>query len=195
MARLPERSTRPRRPRSDRLELVTVGRISPKKRLHLLIEALGAVHRPVRLTVVGPADDDAYARRCRDAASRLPAHVSVRFTGSCAHDAVLDEVRRASALVTATAGENFGHTIAEALATARPVLLSDTTPWSDRVRAGGGSVVPDDGWSAAIDQWAGFDDDELDRRSAAAADVYDAWRAGDPAPHLFTLVTGVPSGA
>lgn len=49
---------------SDRLELVTVGRISPKKRTHLVIEALAHVTRPVRLVVIGPVDDAAYGRRC-----------------------------------------------------------------------------------------------------------------------------------
>jgi glycosyltransferase involved in cell wall biosynthesis len=92
-------------------------------------------------------------------------------------------------MATATAGENFGHTIAEALAAARPVLLPATTPWTDRVRASGGTVVDDDGWSEAFRTWADRDQADLEARSAAAADGYDAWRAtAAGAPHVFDLV-------
>lgn len=186
---LPEQAERAPVPRSSRLELVTLGRISPKKRTHLLIEALADVGRPVRLVVVGPDDDAAYARRCRAAAAALPDDVTVEFRGSLSHEAAMEALTDAHAMATATAGENFGHTIAEALAAARPVLLPATTPWTDRVRAGGGSVVDDDGWSEAFRTWADRDQADLEARSAAAADGYDAWRAtAAGAPHVFDLV-------
>lgn len=185
---LPESATRRPAIASDRLELVCVGRISPKKRTHLAIEALATVERPVRLTVIGPVDDEAYGRRCRKAADALPAHVVVEFVGSREHGDVLAALRSAHAMVAPTAGENFGHTIAEALASACPVLLSDTTPWTNRIRAGGGEVVGDDGWSAAIERWAAAGPDHLDRRSAAAADAYDDWRRRAQAPHVFDML-------
>ncbi|QWS32815.1 glycosyltransferase [Curtobacterium aetherium] len=185
---LPQRAERVPLPRSSRLELVTLGRISPKKRTHLLIEALARVDRPVRLVVVGPDDDAAYARRCRSAAAALPRTVSVEFRGSLPHGAAMEALIQAHAMVTATAGENFGHTIAEALAVGRPVLLPPTTPWTDRVRAGGGTVVDDDAWAAVIQRWADRDHTELERRSSAAADGYDAWRASDADPHVFDLI-------
>ena len=90
-------------------------------------------------------------------------------------------------MVTATAGENFGHTIAEALAVGRPVLLSDTTPWSARVEAGGGEVVADDDWAATIDRWASYSGEELASRAARAASSYDVWRSTPPEPHVFEL--------
>jgi glycosyltransferase involved in cell wall biosynthesis len=185
---LPGRAVRTPLPRSSRLELVTLGRISPKKRTHLLIEALAHVGRPVRLVVIGPEDDEAYARRCRAAAAALPDGVSVEFRGSLSHDAAMQALTQAHAMATATAGENFGHTIVEALAAARPVLLPATTPWTDRVRAGGGAVVTDDGWIEAIRTWADRDQADVEARSATAADAYDAWRATTDGPHVFDLV-------
>lgn len=172
---------------SDRLELVTVGRISPKKRTHLVVEALAHVTRPVRLVVIGPVDDAAYGRRCAAAADGLPEHVRVEFRGSRSHGAVLDAIGAAHAMVTATAGENFGHTIAEALAVGRPVLLPDTTPWSARVTAGGGEIVADDAWSSTLERWASESVDQLARRAQDAADAYDAWRSASPAPHVFEM--------
>lgn len=175
---------------SGRLELVTVGRISPKKRTHLLIEALADVSRPVRLVVVGPVDDVDYGRRCRSAAASLPDHVRVEFRGSAPHPSVLESIAAAHAMVTATAGENFGHTIAEALSVGRPVVLPDTTPWSARCAAGGGEVVADGDWAATIDRWAAMPADDLARRARDAADAYDAWRALPPTPHVFELALG-----
>lgn len=176
---------------SDRLELVTVGRVSPKKRTHMVVEALAQVTRPVRLVVVGPIDDPAYGRRCRAAAAGLPEHVQVDFRGAQSHRAALDAIRDAHALVTATAGENFGHTIAEALSVSRPVLLSDTTPWSKRVVTGGGEVVPDGAWAATLDRWAGESTDQRRRRARDAARAYDAWRSTPTAPHVFETALGL----
>jgi glycosyltransferase involved in cell wall biosynthesis len=184
---LPAVSTRVQVRPSDRFEVVMAGRISPKKRTHLVIEALAQVSHPVRLVVVGPVDDVAYGRRCAAAAAALPEHVSVEFRGAQSHRAVLDTIGAAHAMVTATAGENFGHTIAEALSVGRPVLLPDTTPWSARVAAGGGEVVPDDAWVATLDRWAGQSAAERVRRSQDAADAYDAWRSSSPAPHVFEM--------
>lgn len=172
---------------SDRLELVTVGRVSPKKRTHLVIESLARVSRPVRLVVVGPVDDAAYGRRCATAADTLPEHVQVEFRGAQSHGAALDAIRDAHAMVTATAGENFGHTIAEALSVGRPVLLSDTTPWSARVVGGGGEVVPDGSWAATLDRWAAESPAQRMRRAQDAARAYDAWRSTPPTPHVFEL--------
>jgi glycosyltransferase involved in cell wall biosynthesis len=177
-------------PRSPRLELVTVGRISAKKRLHVLIEALAAVRNSVRLRVVGPVDDARYAARCRALASTLPAHAEVAFCGPLEHDEVLRTVAGAHATATATAGENFGHTIAESLSAARPVLLPDTTPWTERVRHGGGTIVADGSWSAVIDRWASMPHDEHVRRSRAAGAAYRTWRATAGGPHVFELVLG-----
>lgn len=189
---LPRTATLHPVPAVDRLELVTVGRVSPKKRVHLLIEALADVARPVRLVVVGPVDDAAYGRRCATAADALPSHVQVEFRGTQSHEGVLDSIRAAHAMVTATAGENFGHTIAETLSVGRPVLLSDTTPWSARAVAGGGEVVADDAWAATIDRWAGRTAAELGDRSRCAARAYDAWRSGEQAPHVFELAIRHP---
>jgi glycosyltransferase involved in cell wall biosynthesis len=185
---LPLRAERTPMPACERLELVTVGRISPKKRTHLVIEALAGVTRPVRLVVVGPVDDVAYARRCSAMAAALPPHVRVDFVGTQPHGTVRERIRTAHAMVTATAGENFGHTIPEALSVGRPVLLSDTTPWSSRVESGGGEVVSDDDWAATIDRWATFPVEDLDERARQAVSSYDAWRSETQAPHVFELM-------
>lgn len=176
---------------AGRLELVTVGRISPKKRTHLLLEALAEVSVPVRLVVVGPVDDQAYGRKCEALARALPGHVRAEFRGTRTHDEVLASIEDAHAMVTATAGENFGHTIVEAMSVGRPVLLPDTTPWSGRVAAGGGEVVPDDGWADVLEQLAREDEVSLTRRATDAADAYDAWRSARPAPHVFELALGL----
>ena len=56
-----------------------------------------------------------------------------------------------------TAGENFGHVIAEALSVSCPVMCTPATPWTECLTAGGGLVVdtlePHD-WRVAIERLA-----------------------------------------
>ena len=187
---LPVRALREPVPEPEPLRVVTIGRISPKKRLHLLIEALGSVDAPVHLTVIGPDDDAHYARRCRTIAAGLPPSATVVFRGALPHDEVMRQLAACHAMVTATAGENFGHTIAEALSAGRPVLLPDTTPWSGRVRAGAGEVVADDEWPTVLTRWARAPRAVLTERASRAADAYDRWRDEGRAPHVFELLLG-----
>lgn len=192
--RLPRTAGRTSPPAGDALRLVVLGRISPKKRVHVVLEALEALAPTTRLSVqiVGPADDPSYARRCHSVAGRLPDGVDVEWLGSVPHDEALRLLAAAHIMVTATAGENFGHTIAEAMAVGRPVIVSDTTPWSDRVRTGGGTVVREGdptAWVEALASWIDMSAAERSDRARRAADAFDRWRDTDVAPHVFDLAT------
>lgn len=194
--RLPDKASRSLPPDVDELRLVALGRIAPKKRVHLVLEALVSLAPASRisLTVIGPVDDAAYSRRCRALVSQLNENVTVDWMGSVPHERVIELLSDAHAMVSATAGENFGHTVAESLAAGRPVLLSDTTPWSDRVSAGGGTVVHDDtvaAWRRALATWAGMPVAERSERARRAAETYDSWRSAEAAPHVFDLIAGL----
>jgi len=177
------------------LALISVGRLVEHKGLHLALGALAQAPAPVELDVYGPAEDEVYTARCRNLVEQLPRHVTVRFHDALPHEEVRSTVSRYDALVMPTAGENFGHVIAEALSVACPVVCSDTTPWSTTLRGGGGVVVVErtvDSWRTALAEYSTTDAAERrDRRHRAGA-AYNEWRSGSASPHVFELVLTVP---
>jgi glycosyltransferase involved in cell wall biosynthesis len=85
-------------------------------------------------------------------------------------------------LLLPTHGENFGHSIIEALSVGCPVLISDRTPWKDLEKAGVGADLPLD----QPERFTRFMQKmmELDNREFAAwcvrAREYGLSRAQDP---------------
>ncbi|WP_158863007.1 glycosyltransferase [Leifsonia sp. AG29] len=167
-----------------------IGRIARLKGLHVALEALRAVQAPVDFDVFGPIEDRAYYDECLTLASQLPDNVRVAFRGPLAREVIHDTLSGYELFLFPSAGENFGHVIAESLSAACAVFCSDRTPWSDVLRAGGGAVVPLNAsdWSRAIQRRATESPDE--RRSAriAAGQAYDRWRAEARGPHVFELL-------
>jgi len=178
------------------LALVSVGRLVEHKGLHLVLGALAEASRPTELDVYGPAEDEGYTERCRALVEQLPGHVTVRFHEALPHEEVRRTVARYDALVMPTAGENFGHVIAEALSVSCPVICSDTTPWSGTLRAGGGVVVPDrtmPSWRTALVEYGATDGAHRRERRARAGEAYDQWKSQTATPHVFELVLSAPA--
>lgn len=161
--------------RSTHLRAVFLSRIHPKKGLLPLLEGLRGVTRATDLAVVGPAEDRSYWEQCRRAVARLPGHVNVTLTGFAERDQIPPLLWNADCMVLLTAGENYGHVIAEALQAGCPVITTPTTPWTDVIRGGGGEIVEnrDDPNEVAVvlDRWAAKSPDELaaSRRHARTA--------------------------
>ncbi|MET4050816.1 glycosyltransferase involved in cell wall biosynthesis [Frigoribacterium sp. PvP054] len=177
------------------LSLISVGRIVEHKGLHLVMDALSEAPGAVDLDVFGPAEDSAYLERCLRMVGKLPKQVSVRFHDSLPHEDVRSTMSGFDALVMPTAGENFGHVIAEALSVGCPIICSDTTPWSRTLAEGGGVVVPErttESWRRALDEYVMADPEERRRRRGLAADAYDRWKAQQAKPHVFDLVLAAP---
>lgn len=102
--------------------LVTVGRLTPQKRIGLAIEALAMLRRegrPVTLTIVGDGPDRG---RLTALAAQLGVGEAVRFTGMVAPDAVAPLVAPADAFVFPAHQEGFGLAAAEALMVGVPVV-------------------------------------------------------------------------
>lgn len=174
------------------LRLVFLSRISPKKGLHVLLAALPDVTTAVSLDVYGDAAEPEYLFRCEQLADRAAAagHL-VTFHGALPHEQVREALAAHDAFALPTSSENFGHVVAEALSTGCPVLVSDTTPWTDVVAAGAGEVVPDGDWARVVQRWADRSPGELIARRTLAADGYDRWIAGRPQESVFDLLDGL----
>lgn len=108
-----------------------LGRMHPKKGLELLLQAWARVEpaRPDwRLSLVGPGEER-YVGELR-AMSRGLGLGRVSFDGPV-YGAAKGEVYRAADLfVLPSLNENFGLTVAEALAAGTPVIATIGTPWS-----------------------------------------------------------------
>lgn len=169
------------------LRAVFLGRIVEHKGLHIALEALANVKGDVRLDVYGSREDAAYGLRCEALVATLPPNVSVEFHGPVRPDLVVDVLREHEVLLMPTAGENFGHVIAEALSASCAVAVTPFTPWTEDLSAGGGFVLDRDAasWSACIDELAGASSGTRMSHRAAAGAVYDRRLARPRPPHLW----------
>lgn len=131
----------PRTP-GQKLRVVFLSRVSPKKNLDFALAVLSTVRCGVDFVIYGPLEDADYARSCRALAESLPSHVTVRWAGPVHPDEVPAVFAANDLFFFPTRGENFGHVIAESLAAGTPVLLSDTTPWRGLAAAGVGDDLP-----------------------------------------------------
>lgn len=152
------------------VQLVSVARIAVEKNTLLAIESLRAVKGRVRLDLYGPVYDEAYWAKCREAIAALPPHVEVRNNGALPPEEVPRILAEHHALFMPSAGENFGHTMLEALSAGRPLLISDRTPWR-------GLEQEHAGWDLPLDRVAGFTE-KVELLCAMDQTGFDRWSAG-----------------
>jgi glycosyltransferase involved in cell wall biosynthesis len=120
-------------------KLLFLGRIHPKKGIDRLLRAWAFVERDFpswELHIVGPDNDD-----CLPALRALSADLELRrvtFGGAVSGPAKAELLRSAQLFILPTHSENFGITVAEALAHAVPAIVSRGAPWEglERERCG-----------------------------------------------------------
>jgi glycosyltransferase involved in cell wall biosynthesis len=125
--------------RAGRKQLLFLGRIHPKKGIDILLRAWQAVlHRFTdwELHVAGP-DNGGYLPEMRALAAQLRLD-RVVFRGPLFGEDKLRAYSNASLFVLPTHSENFGMTVAEALAAGIPVIVTQGAPWAGLVEQGAG---------------------------------------------------------
>lgn len=182
-----------RRPRGNEpFQLVFASRLSQKKRLDVLLQALQSVSGEFELRVVGAFESEEYERKCRALANSPTLSGRVHFVGPLSRSGVLGEFSRADAFAFPTAGENFGHVIGEALSQSCPVISSDRTPWSSVIRQGGLVVANGrdnaDGFANALEEFIVRGPHGWEVASVSAGQAYDKWVHRDTGPHLFEML-------
>lgn len=124
----------------NELKLVYVARIHPTKNTLKAIEWLGGLSGNVQYDIYGSIENEMYWKQCQDAITRLPQNIAVRYMGVIDHDQVASTIAGYHAYYMPTTGENFGHSIVEAMLMGKPVVISDQTPWTD-VNGNGGFAI------------------------------------------------------
>jgi glycosyltransferase involved in cell wall biosynthesis len=153
-----------------RLSLVSVARIAPEKNTLFAIERLQGVKGHVRFDLYGTVYDQGYYKQCQRAVQQLPSNVEVKFHGHIEQDEVVRVLADAHVLYMPRVGENFGHTMLEALMVGRPLLISDRTPWKELERLGAGWDIPLEEPDAFVRA--------VDRISAMDQATFDGWSKG-----------------
>jgi glycosyltransferase involved in cell wall biosynthesis len=153
------------------LSCIFIARIVAIKNLLFLLKILKEVNAKIQLTVVGPVEDEAYWKQCEDEIAKMPSQVSIKYMGPKRNDELAALIQQHHIFVLPTAGENFGHSIFEALLAGRPVLISDQTPWlklEEKMAGWDLSLNRPETFKKAIEDAAGWDQHCFDQWSHAA---------------------------
>jgi len=111
------------------VNLMNVARISPEKNLHYALEVLKNVKGRVRFDIYGPVYDYAYWEKCKELIARLPSNIEAEYMGPISKESIPQAMKDIHFLFMPTLGENFGHTILEAMVCGAPPIISNLTPW------------------------------------------------------------------
>lgn len=114
----------------ERRTLLFLGRVHPKKGVDILLHAWHALaqrHPQWDLRIVGPDNGGYLAQMQRLVADRAIARVS--FSGPVYGAAKTRAYQQAELFVLPTHSENFGMTVAEALAAGVPAIVTKGAPW------------------------------------------------------------------
>lgn len=121
--------------------LLYLGRVHPKKGLDLLIDALGHAAIPdTLLLVVGPREPD-YYRQLQEQLKRLGLESSVHFQDPLYGPERFTLYAQAKVFILPSQQENFGITVAEAMASGTPVIVSPQVALSSAVAAVNAGLV------------------------------------------------------
>ncbi len=104
--------------------LFAPGRISPLKRLDLILRALAAARAPIRLVVAGVAENPAYQESLMQMARELGVAEQVTWLGRVEDATLLQHYARARAVVFAPHDEDYGYITLEGMLAARPVITT-----------------------------------------------------------------------
>lgn len=155
---------------SGEARVAFVGRVARMKNLDVALAAVCAAKGRIHLDILGPLEDRAYWEECQRVMVKAPPNVTLAYVGQVPAEEMAQRLRGYHLMLLPTRGENFSHTIYEALASGCPVLVSDRTPWRGLEAAGAG-------WDIPLEEPGRFVE-VLDRVTAMDQEEYDRWSAG-----------------
>ncbi|WP_105419575.1 glycosyltransferase [Neorhizobium sp. T25_27] len=181
----------------DKRFLLFLSRFHAKKGCDLLIEAFAkiAVSNPdLDLVMAGP-DQSGLKSILIAQATKAGIADRIYWPGMLAGDAKWGAFRAAEAFVLPSHQENFGIVVAEAMACATPVLLTDKVNiWRDVQMSGGGLVGPDtsEGIESLLRSWLSLSDDgKSAMRARARAGFERHFRIEAAARDLITILHSI----
>lgn len=178
-----------------------LSRIHEKKGCDLLIDGFAAVadeFEDYQLVIAGPGDP-ALVDRLKVRARESDFADRIHWPGMLSGDAKWGAFRACEAFVLPSHTENFGIVVAEAMACARPVLISDRVNiWHEVKAADAGLVAPDtiEGTQALFRGFYALSPDERSAMGARArATFLDRFEIGRAASDLLDVLEALASPA
>jgi glycosyltransferase involved in cell wall biosynthesis len=182
----------PKRKDPGMVHLINVARVSPEKNLHYALEVLQHVKGKVKFDIYGPIYDYAYWEKCKSILNKLPENIQAEHFGPIAKDEIPNALKDVHFLFMPTQGENFGHTILEAMVCGCPAIISDQTPWRHLEQAKAGfdlSLNNQQGFIKVLNQVIAMDSPAFKEWSegtrAAAADFINNPQLLQQSIHIF----------
>jgi glycosyltransferase involved in cell wall biosynthesis len=153
------------------LRLVCIARISPEKGILEAIQFLktARLNGMVFCDFIGTQQNGGYLQQCKEAAKEVP-NAIIRFNGEIHPDLIQPTLCDYHFFYLTTWGENFGHSISEALHSGMPVIISDKTPWQGLEEVKAGWVVPleEQGFAAVLNTAMAMENEEYKTWSESA---------------------------
>lgn len=116
--------------KTGELKLCFISRVSEKKNLNFAIDVLKSLtDSEIIFDVFGPIEDELYWNACQQNTKSLAQNIKFNYKGVLKPTEIGKTISQYHALFLPTQNENYGHIIVETLQHARPVILSDQTPW------------------------------------------------------------------
>jgi len=124
------------------LKIFYLSRITDKKNLLGSIEILQKITSgTIQFDIIGPVGNEEYWNECKKALEKLPKNIKTNYLGSIPNYQLPEILKSYHTFLFPTLNENYGHVIAESLAAACPVIVSERTPWQDLEQYNAGWVV------------------------------------------------------
>ena len=161
---------RSRPKQAQTLKLISIARISPEKNLLFALKMLDGLTGNIEMDIYGTVNNNSYWEDCKAVIRKLGPNIKVEYLGELVHKEVGSKFEKTHLLFMPSLGENFGHSILEALSEGCPVLISDKTPW--------GSLEQDmAGWDISLEQADQFRS-TLQKVCDMDQSDYDKWSKG-----------------
>jgi glycosyltransferase involved in cell wall biosynthesis len=184
------------------LRIVATARLSRMKNIAQAIRIARRITANVEFDIWGPVEDGEYWAECCSEIARCPPHVHVRHRGTVAHADVPGTLLGYHVFFLPSLGENFGHSIYEALVCGLPAVISDRTPWRQLATHGAGadlSLDDESGFVAALEHYAAMDHakylQERQRTLAFASQWSSREDSTDRARQMFRRAASEATGA
>lgn len=113
------------------LKIVTIALISPMKNHLLVLKALMLCTENICYNIYGPVKEAQYWEECETQIKLLPKNIIVQYHGEISPEKVNNILAENHLFIMPSKSENFGHALAEALASGHPVITSYATPWNE----------------------------------------------------------------